>query len=904
MSNLWNTSKAKHSFRSVIENTSEEEKVEDMIPKFWKPVESTELSNRPTMRSLAKSLKDRNIPLYKARGIPTMVDVPATSVISPLLSTLMVPGARLRDTVKFPGGENDFIPTYLNQDWYAENYDLPLLKQIMYRQITLGEEIIEGREHHMLTNEPFLSLLWKSAKTTSYGNGSLIGQVERLASMWRVKRGEDGYFPSRSLVSGYDLSDSSLPLETLSKFFERYLPLGPASSITYEGGWVGLTQRPSAYLKPYDPNTPEDSDYDWLPQIRSDSSAGLPYAGKTKRETVTEALAIADQFMLILSSIIKKNLTAPRRSALSKSNDELRQLLEDYWYLSCGMEFPKGERYEHSKWLTKTRNIWSSPFPTHLMMSMVSWPVLLTSPNCLTFDTPSLYGFSPFHGGMDKFVTKLESADKPISFVYADNYYILHVSMEGKKTWYSLDLVRGESQTTKEDAQLLAYYLLTRGHITEEGNPAFSATWAFLALFILPNMCVDSSGLLGNIQFQIPGQGSGNSWTFLLNHLKVSLFDHRYMPLVRGSTRDRPTDDSFKKLCKSLGINFTIERVIENLDEEFAKCKNQAKLPDYFSGVDYPPPDPPYNLELDLLGWSAVWSGNLNLWLPVLEAKRLAESIALPKGPANRKADNTDYIIQNCYALARMEAARMVGAWQYWPVDIALRERAQEIRSTLIKKRVGVNAVNRAMEKAVANQELAQLLMQEDIDLTKPVDSTVLVNLMSGQPTMTQDQLNGMDARNKYTYNTPKPTVSGVISKSDINLLTLPYARAVLKVLGDFKFSELELNIQDNLRKIARSAREEIDRIHDMFLGVGTSEGNRDIIPDVAPNETTNIEEVANPVGFYRIPSTLPAGALFNVTGHGPGPSHIQGQLPVVLTRGDAVNSNHSRSARRKRNKK
>jgi len=795
MSDLFNTGKGKATFASILRN--EDFKPGQEFPDYWKPVESVELPNKPRMKDLSKSLLRRGIPVFKTRAIPKMIQLASSTLINPSLSQIMIPGAKLHDMVSFPGGDEEFIPTYLTANWYVENYDRPLLKQISYRYITLGNEQSFGNIMHMEPQLDFIRLLWSSIETTAYGNGSLIGQVERLATMWAVKRGKDGYNAAKPLIDAYHMTDKTFPLETLATMFERYLPLGSVETLTHEGGWVGLIHRPSKYLQPLDPNDPDGEEYDWFPPMRAASSSGLPYLGKTKGETVTEALVLADQFALKINEIMRSTIGAGPRKKTGDPNawKKLVQALEDYWYLSCGLEFPKGERYSKEKWHTKTRNIWSASFPTHIIMSLISYPAMMTSPNCLTFDTPSLYGFTPFHGGANKFVEKLILAKESTSFIYADNYYILHVDKKTKiKTWYSLDLVRGESQTTVQDCQLLAYYLLTRAHVTQDGKPAFSAAWAYIALMIIPTLCVDSSGLIGNVQFQIPGQGSGNSWTFLLNHLKVSLFDFKWSKMMRG-LNDRPTDESFNELCKQMGMNFTVERVIEDFEVALLDARDQTEkdfTTCYLSGDDNPPSSPPVNIELDLLGWSIVWDTASKRWIPVLEAKRLAESTILPKGSSERATNEESYVTQQCYMLARMEAARLVGAWQYWPVDIALRERSNEIRETLLRKGVGVKSIERSMKKALENLELAEAIGEDDITLHKRVDHTSFLNLFSGIPTMTSQQQNAMEHRTSWTYETQKSTLSDIMTNPDGSLILKPYLKKIVEILGGLSHLEVQ----------------------------------------------------------------------------------------------------------------
>lgn len=828
------------------------ETVESHFPPIWKPDESEVLPNGAPRIQVSKKINQLGIKLNVPRAIPELVKVDSLLLIDKALQPLLeIEGSRLKKTIQYPLGDNrstEWLPKYTVFDWYVEPYDKPLLKQIMY-------DYYESTGFDPTSQDHFLTLLWDAARDRAYGNGSLLGQITRISTMYDVKTGRDTYHAAKPIVDLYKAQRHESAIEIPARMLEKYLPIGSVEALTDEGGWPGLFTRVSSFLHIGEEEGEED--YDWLPPISDKSASGVPYQGKTKGETVTEALAIADQFLIGLSAIIKKQISGiPEANDAKQATVELKELLQEYWYLGCGSLFPKGERYEKKKWFTKTRNIWSAPFPTHLLMSLVSWPVMKTSPNAVTFDTPSLYAFSPFHGGLDIILAKALRPGHQ-TFVYADNYYIAYEEADHTKTWFSLDLVRGEAETTIKDGQLLAYYLLTRGHVTEDGKPAFSATWAYLALYILPTLCIDSTGLIGNLQLQIPGQGSGNSWTFLLNHIKVSAFDDKWKKLKAP----RPGSKEFGDIQQMCGVNLTIETELTDLMGRMNKARDSTVDDGYFGMLmtDKPPSKPPTEIKLDLLGWSAVWAPCLEKFIPVLDSKRLADSVSLPKG-LGKAAKDISGTLTRFYNVARFEASRLVGGWQYAPVDLSLRRRADEERKQIIKRGFGRMGKEDYWKQALEKTEMAEVLKGEGLNLQMMVTGQDLRKLHMGSQRMTETASMAMDMRQRFEAGRVQ-TRGEMKANPAGSYVTWNFFKKIGKLTVMTDPGEMD---EKKLNAVVMDAWEEIMKVKEMleFAGEHT-------LPSTRPKRVQP-DAAADPRAHYRIHPTPFKGEMRSHAGFGP----------------------------------
>nr|AQW38581.1 RNA dependent RNA polymerase [Infectious bursal disease virus] len=606
MSDIFNSPQARPLISAAfgIKPTAGPDVEELLIPKVWVPPEDPLAS--PSR--LAKFLRENGYKVLQPRSLPENEEYETDQILPDLSWMRQIKGAVLKPTLFLPIGDQEYFPKYCpthrpsKEKPNAYPPDIALLKQMIYLFLQVPEATDNLKDE--------VTLLTQNIRDKAYGSGTYMGQATRLVAMKEVATGRN---PNKDpLKLGYTF-------ESIAQLLDITLPVGPPGED--DKPWVPLTRVPSRMLVL---TGDVDGDFeveDYLPKINLKSSSGLPYVGRTKGETIGEMIAISNQFLRELSTLVKQGA-----GTKGSNKKKLLSMLSDYWYLSCGLLFPKAERYDKSTWLTKTRNIWSAPSPTHLMISMITWPVMSNSPNnVLNIEgCPSLYKFNPFRGGLNRIVEWILAPEEPKALVYADNIYIVH-----SNTWYSIDLEKGEANCTRQHMQAAMYYILTRGW-SDNGDPMFNQTWATFAMNIAPALVVDSSCLIMNLQIKTYGQGSGNAATFINNHLLSTLVLDQWN-LMR---QPRPDSEEFKSIEDKLGINFKIERSIDDIKGKLRQLVLLAQ-PGYLIGGVEPEQSAP-TFELDLLGWSATYPKNLGIYFPVLDKERLFCSAAYPKGVENK----------------------------------------------------------------------------------------------------------------------------------------------------------------------------------------------------------------------------------------------------------------------------
>ncbi|ASU43964.1 VP1 [Infectious pancreatic necrosis virus] len=683
MSDIFNSPQNKASILSALMKSTPGDVEDVLIPKRFRPAKDP--IDGP--QAAAVFLKDNKYRILRPRAIPTMVDIETDAALPRLAA--MVDDGKLKETVSVPEGNTAFYPKYY--PFHKPDHmdvgvfgapDITLLKQLTF--FLLETDFPSGPQT--------LRQVRTAMETLQYGSGSYSGQLNRLLAMKEVAVGRN---PNKTpLAIGYTN-------EQVAKLMEQTLPISPPKHEDPDLRWA------PSWLIQYtgDPST----DKSYLPHVTVKSSAGLPYIGKTKGETTAEALVLADSFI--------RDLGKAATSADPETN--VKKVLTDFWYLSCGLLFPKGERYTQADWDKKTRNIWSAPYPTHLLLSMVSTPIMNESKfNITNMQTPSLYGFSPFHGGMDRVMavirSTLDSGDDLV-MIYADNIYILQ-----ENTWFSIDLEKGEANCTPQHMQAMMYYLMTRGWTNSDGSPRYNPTWATFAMNVGPSMVVDSSCLLMNLQLKTYGQGSGNAFTFLNNHLMSTLVVAEW----HKAGRPPPSSAAFMELEKKTGINFKIEREIPNLREVIMEAIDTAPTEGYLAdGSDLPPRTPGKPVELDLLGWSAVYSRQLEMFVPVLENERLIASAAYPKGLENKSLARKPGA-EIAYQIVRYEALRLVGGWNNPLLETSAKHMSLDKRKRLEVK--GIDVTNYLTEWNTMSEFGGDL---EGITLTEPLNNQTLIDI-------------------------------------------------------------------------------------------------------------------------------------------------------------------------------
>jgi len=762
MSNVFNESSNKSDILDILKSRATDNSSERPIELLMMPQGVRNLPDELTTFKAAEATsyaRELKLPIFIPREIPHNVETKIWGKIN----NVLVEGAvnnddedhsKAKSVVRpIPMGDRSYIPKYVPR-YTIINSNVKLYKQIWYQYIQLPSE----------TKPHFKSLmaeLTDSIYNTVMCSGTWKGQLYRLKQGWDTKLGREGLNKSKDLLESFAhlATDYETPLEKYATVMEKYMPISLSSEYMPEqGGFPGLFVRPSYFCGIYDSGDKEGELWSYLPKISNEKMAGPPYLNKYKDQVLLEAFVLADTFYANVS----KSLASAYNPATGTQNkpserykeslDAMTTLIRNFWYLSANFMFPKIERYDWEKVLkgTKTRNIFAQSFPTYLLQGFIMDPVLDLAPN-VTIDEniPSMYGVTFFHGGMDKVINKLLEPGESNTLIYADNLYISWWNEETKShNYYSIDLVKGESQTSPRDLMAMNYYLLTRGHIDQNNRPMFSLTWAYTALKILPFFQADNPAIWSSMQLKVPGMASGVKLTYCGNAARSSVFAYHWS---RGWDRNgvvvpkecRPGTDDWNTLCKEVGINWQIEKEILNFEAEIDRCKREAPNVGYLQAdINAPSREPGVHLDLDLLGYGATWSRQLNAFVPVLSRDRLLNALVAPQRDAERPVTaeaaklgmaQKRGISNSMYKLVMAETYRLAGGWFYAPIDAALQVYANDARSELIKQNL---LQDPALLEALKLTEHAHQLDEEDIESLLPTgmvnNDLININLPRG----------------------------------------------------------------------------------------------------------------------------------------------------------------------------
>jgi len=535
-----------------------------------------------------------------------------------------------------------YKPTYYNKD-----YDQKLLNAVTFWWT--GGEQKRPTEQFIYMGDT-VTVLLDAINNTMLSTGTWPGQFNRWIAMRDIRYGLKGK------IKPLTLSQCGITLESFARELEHTLP------ITDELDTFSLTSVPSAWV--YEDAT--GGLYDELPSIRSRSTAGPPFtSGFKKGSVITSCIIMMDNILMDTNLVLKGKMTT-------------RQFVTKYYYLFCGYMFPKEERYDKADVLKKTRNIIAMNMPSHLLIGMILEPIDKVSKfNALNFDTPSLKGFSPWKGGMHLMVQKILGLTQTTDFIYADNWYIIYLEPDGTFTYFSIDNEKAEANATPDIAQAIMYYLLSRGFIKDNAIQ-FSATWAYLALNILPATAVDNVAVFRNIQLRVPGLSSGSRMTFHVNHAITT--KHRMVWRQHGSPR--PGTPEFQEVNKRAGVNVKVELEVSDIKAKLVQLivdtprdgilqEPESNEP---SKTDWP------IVRLDLLGYDVCYSNDLGIYIPVLAEDRLFRSAAYPK---KTEKELTNPIVYKYFRMVRYVTLNMMGAYTRPLLFKACQSLAQDVRGPL-----------------------------------------------------------------------------------------------------------------------------------------------------------------------------------------------------------------------------
>jgi hypothetical protein len=681
MSNIFNENETKSIITDFL-GAKYSSKIAEAIPRQYVT---------PDSKSLMNSLKDHPNLVPKGAYFEFLkVGVPTTDYFE----QEVIESFNMPENISLPHPPETRSQAFYRGPMLTGRYDEKLFKQMLFRfarkELTMYE----------------LKLAKDAITENFYGTGTVQGQISRLSVMDKLSRGVPPYSPRKTL------SELGYTIHTAAKLLERTLP------VLKDQTMMPLSYWPIDYLDLATREGPRKGYY--LTKIKKSSSAGQPYSTKKKGDVITESVAIAQEFMIALSSVIK--------------GEELASMLfKNFWYLYTYNLFPKMEVYARSKALTNTRNIWIEPLPTLLLTGQISTTVSDFKVNATNRETPSLYGFSPYHGGMHIMMDKFLNTKKHQYYIYADNIYILYWDeSEGDHTYYSIDLEKGEANAFRETVTAMAYYYLnTTNHV--QGVPEYNKTWAHLALSILPIMTCDSPLLTGPYTLKTPGQKSGNRYTFENNHLISSII----CDLWEKQGHPRPGSREWDEFVRGTGFNAKIELELGNLSQKVkahVSTKQEERLP----------------IKIDLLGYSTMYIDEANSFWPVLDEERLFKSAMFPKREVSNVSIDTE-LNAMCYDLIRYQALMFAGLWCYPGTLQCLKFLSNNIRNKPgVLEAIENATIEGSIHSDLIDDYILQSIITKDfskealIELNSPVDSQVEgepESMMTMDPTLLQSCL-------------------------------------------------------------------------------------------------------------------------------------------------------------------
>nr|UOO01004.1 RNA-dependent RNA polymerase [Ballard Lake virus] len=706
MSDIFNQQGLKSKFSSIIKNENQAgDDIRDVFNSFTtvgvESVEDLDYSD------LGTALQENGVKVFRPKPYDELVSVPFTEAASPRMLSLF--GEQLGSgELSLPVGSGMFLPTYKpGHEIFPPLMTLANSLSFEYMHYIQGSSN-PGNDAEVYRN---IKDLLEIQGATRFSTGSLMGQVKRIAAGQDVAYGRNGHHKNKSF------KELGITPYQVMGWLDEYMPIGEGEpEITLNNTLDHLIYtREEAELM----GVPDS-----LPAITHNSAAGLPWLGKKKGEVAVSALVTANMLIKGTSRILKETLFTGsndplesrkegvadvtsknrRRSAEQFSKQILEMITSEYSYTMMGLLFPKGERYLRAEHLNKTRNIWSASYVTHLLGSTISDQPAKRMTNVLTSSshTPSLAKFSPTQGGMDALINYILEATDIVELVYADNAYMYYPDED---TWYSIDLTKGEANCTRDVAMTTAMYLLTRGWTSGEGIPLYNYTWAYLALYMIPYTTVDSISVLKNFQIKNPGQGSGNPWTFLNNHVLTTILMNRW----RAAGRPKPTEHAIEKLASETGIDFKVELVVSDFRKKLLEAKAASTLvSDRMK--------PRIIVKMDMLGWDVTHTEYG--YTPVLSKDRLFRSIGCPQPPSSTFNSN---IAKQVHKYIQSVALLYVGGWAYPCIAQTIEGYALNYWNTImsmLRNNPNYN-LERALGKAIEASPYSEVIKL--LNLTKPM---------------------------------------------------------------------------------------------------------------------------------------------------------------------------------------
>jgi hypothetical protein len=349
--------------------------------------------------------------------------------------------------------------------------------------------------------------------------------------------------------------------------------------------------------------------------LNPDSNAGPLYPESKHREVAL------DEFMNsgIMMRMIEKEGIASYPALLTMKLTQMK---------------PKNEVYERpteGKGPTKVRNIFATNMSAFIPAQIILTLAYSRAPRFWEHTTSrSMYGWSPFKGGMTTFMyfcmsRKLEDGSLDV-LLYSDNLYIILrrgtlrsvISLDGAKLEACHD-----SGTVRRTAARWMRACKFNSETTSEPNEVTS-TWVRYMLDLFPEFAGNAAALIGTKQLQVPGLASGSLGTMQLNHeLMANVADTiKRKALDRSffSVDDDKLLQKFNDAASMWGVTLTMENITTFPDDPTASFQ-------YFAEREGDV------IRMDVLGFDAyvrVIDDKL-YFSPALTRKRLMQSLVFHK---------------------------------------------------------------------------------------------------------------------------------------------------------------------------------------------------------------------------------------------------------------------------------
>lgn len=819
MSDIFNQQGLKSKFSNIVKNEHQDgSDIRDIFNALATP--TSMVGEDVDYNDLVQALSDNNVKVFRPQPYDELVRIPFVEAASPRMMALYGELLDSKD-VSLPVGSEQHLPTY--KPGHEVTPPLATLPNSLAYEYMHYISKSTNDQWDVKVLESVESLL-KTQSETRFSTGSLLGQVRRVAAGQDVAYGRKGHHKNKSF------KEMGITPYQVMEWLDEYLPLNddePEITLSRTLDWLVYLPEEAALM-----GVPDS-----LPSITQSSAAGLPWLGKKKGEVAVSALITANMLIKDVSMILKENLFSgsndpldtkkdssaevttknPKRAAEQFSKLVLDRIVKEYSYTMMGLLFPKGERYAIADHLTKTRNIWSASYVTHLIGSTISDQPSKRMLNILnsTMRTPSLAKFSPTQGGMEALINIILNTTDIVELVYADNAYIYYPDED---IWYSIDLTKGEANCTRDVALTMAMYLLTRGWTSNQGTPLYNYTWAYLALYGIPYMTVDSISVLKNFQIKNPGQGSGNPWTFLNNHVLTTILMNKWAEIGKP----KPTPDVIERLSSSTGIDFKVELVVTEFRKKLIEAANHSV--DVRNRIE-----PRTIVPMDMLGWDVTHTQYG--YTPVLSKERLFKSISCPQPPSSTFQSN---ISKQVHKYIQNVALLYVGAWAYpciaqtiegyvinhWNTIQSMLRNSDYDLEKAIGKAVQASPYNEvisllSLDKPMHEQDYARVLYQQ-----RPIEKRVPKGKFNN-PLMKRDEENYHEYTKRMAALRINEEMVGEQWKPIIELVRKLYP---MEATGENKKSRESItrikirNLMESLENQLKSSNATIDKWYSAYL--------------------------------------------------------------------------------------